>query len=199
MPGSSFFVPDREARTEVREKASRFIAFVFPVETAEEAEKRLAGLKKEYFNASHICFAWIIGVGKEKKARSSDAGEPKGTAGVPILNAIRSAGLTNVLAAVVRYFGGTKLGTGGLARVYRQAAADPLQKCGRKELLITEEISLSAPLGAADRLLKLAGRMGAEVKKKEFGAQMKAVFAVPVEKKEKFLAEAQKLLRKNPG
>ena len=107
--------------------------------------------------------------------------------------------IVNVLAAVVRYFGGTKLGTGGLARAYRRSAAEALQKCGKKELLITEEISLSAPLGVADRLLKLADRMGADVKKKEFGAQMKATFAVPVEKKEKFLAEVENLLRRAGG
>lgn len=199
MPNSSFFVPARAAQAEVREKASRFIAFVFPVETIADAEGKLAGLKKEYLDASHICFAWIVGAGKDEKSRSSDAGEPKGTAGAPILNAIRSAGLTNVLAAVVRYFGGTKLGTGGLARAYRQAAAMALQQCRRKELFITEDVLISVPLEAADRLLKLAGRMGAGVKKKEFGAKMKALFAVPVEKKEKFLAEAQNLLRKNPS
>ncbi len=199
MPSSSFFVPLKAAQSELREKGSRFLALAFPVSSAEEAEKKLAALRKEYFDASHICFAWVIGVGKGEKTRSSDAGEPKGTAGTPILNAIRSAGLTNVLAAVMRHFGGTKLGTGGLARAYRQAAAEALQKCGKKEFLIAEEISLSAPFGAADRLLKLAGRMGAEIKKKEFGAEMKALFAVPVEKKEKFLAEAQNLLRKSGG
>jgi uncharacterized YigZ family protein len=199
LPGSSFFVPEREAQAEAREKASRFFAFVFPVETAEQAGKKLADLKKKYFDASHVCFAWVIGTGKNEGIRSSDAGEPKGTAGTPILNAIRSAGLTNVLVAVVRHFGGTKLGTGGLSRAYRQAAAEALQKCGRKELWVTEEVLISVPLAAADRLLKLAERMAAEVKKKEFGAQMKAAFAVPVEKKEKFLAEVENLLRRAGG
>jgi uncharacterized YigZ family protein len=180
----------------VREKASRFIAFVFLVESDEEAEKNLAGLKKDYFDASHICFAWVIGAGKGERTRASDAGEPKGSAGAPILNALRSAGLTNVLAAVVRYFGGTKLGTGGLARAYRQAAVNALRKCGKKEFLITEDISFSAPLNAADRLLKLAVRFGAEIKKKEFGARMDAIFAVPVDKKKKFLEEAKNLLRR---
>ncbi len=199
MPSSSFFVPTRSAQAKVREKASRFIAFVFPAGSVEEAGGKLASLKKKYFDASHVCFAWIVGVGKNEKARCSDAGEPKGSAAAPILNAIRSAGLTNVLVAVVRYFGGTKLGTGGLARAYRQAAAEALQKCGKTELFITAEISMSVPLAIADRLLKLAERMGTNVKKKEFGERLKAVFAVPVEKKEKFLAEVENLLRRAGG
>jgi uncharacterized YigZ family protein len=176
---------------ELREKASKFRAFVFPVDSVATAEKKLAALKKEYFDASHICYARLIGVGKEEKVRSSDAGEPKGTAGPPMLEAIRGAGLTNVLVAVVRYFGGTKLGTGGLSRAYRQAAAKALELAGKRELL--EEVELSVPLSLADRLLNLSKRFGAEVKEKDFSGEMTATFLVPKSRRDDFIKEAEKV------
>lgn len=156
-------------------------------------------MKKEYFDASHICFAWVIGTGIEEKVRSSDAGEPKGTAGKPILEAIRSAGLSNALVAVVRYFGGTKLGTGGLSRAYRQAALDVLQKCGKKALMMMEEVSLIVPLKRADRVLRLAQRFGAKVKNKKFGSDLEVTLLVPVEQKAKFMKEVGSLLRRVDG
>lgn len=154
-------------------------------------------LRKEYFDASHICYAWLVGVGKDEKARRFDAGEPKGTAGPPILDAIRGAGLTNVLVAVVRYFGGTKLGTGGLSRAYRQAAGGALELTVKKELL--EEVRLSAPLPLADRLLNLAKKIGAEIKEKKFAGEMTATFLVPASRREAFLKEVEKIIGRTSG
>ncbi len=170
---------------------------MFPVNSSETAEKKLAELKKEYFDASHICYAWVTGVRKEEKARSSDAGEPKGTAGPPILEAIRGAGVTNVLAAIVRYFGGTKLGTGGLSRTYRRAAVAALALAGKTELL--EEIQLQAPISFADRLLKLARRFDAEVREKKFAQEISVVFLVPSSRREAFLREAEKITGRAAG
>lgn len=197
MPSRAVFVPARSAQSELREKASRFKAFAIPVESIETAEKKLTALKKEYFDASHICYAWLVGVGKEEKARSSDAGEPKGTAGPPILEAIRGASVTNVLVAVVRYFGGTKLGTGGLSRAYRQAAAKALALAGKKELLV--EVRLSAPLPLADRLLALSKRFEAEVKEKNFAGKMTAIFLVPASRRDDFIKEAEKIIGRLSG
>lgn len=170
---------------------------MFPVDSVATAEKKLAALKKEYFDATHICFAWVIATGRQEKARSSDAGEPKGTAGPPILEAIRRAGLTNVLVAVVRYFGGTKLGTGGLSRAYRRAAMEALALAVKKELL--EEVRLSVPLPLADRLLNLPKRFGAEVKEKNFAGEMTATFLVPKSRQEAFLKEAEKIIGRASG
>ncbi|MCI0405767.1 MAG: YigZ family protein, partial [candidate division Zixibacteria bacterium] len=124
-------------------------------------------------------------------------GEPKGTAGPPILEAIRGAGLTNVLVAVVRYFGGTKLGTGGLSRAYRQTAAEALALAGKKELL--EEVRLSVPLPLADRLLNLAKKFGAEVKEKKFARDASILFLVPTSRREVFLKEAEKITGRVAG
>lgn len=197
MPSSLVSVPARVSQFELREKASRFKTFVYPVASVAEVEERLETLKKKYFDATHVCFAWVIGSGKDEKVRSSDAGEPKGTAGAPILNAIRSAGVSNVLVAIVRFFGGTKLGTGGLSRAYRLAAAEALGLAGKKELL--EEVRLRAPLPMADRLLKLSKRFNAEVKEKKFARDVSVSLLIPASRREAFLKEAERIIGRVAG
>ena len=128
--GDARRVPAREGRGEVREKASRFFGFAARAASTEAAEQFLDRLRREHHDATHVAFAWKIGAGERAAARASDAGEPSGTAGKPILGAVESAELTEVVAAVVRYYGGTNLGTGGLARAYRLAAARALAAAG---------------------------------------------------------------------
>ena len=106
---------------EIVEKKSRFIANVFGVESASEAEEKIAETAKKYWDARHNCYAYVIGANSEI-TKCSDNGEPSGTAGKPILEVIKGAGITNVLIIVTRYFGGVLLGTGGLVRAYTQAA-----------------------------------------------------------------------------
>src|SRR5690242_5641679 len=108
-----------------KEKGSRFLAFARPVSSESDVKKVLESLRKEYFDARHHCFAWILGPEK-KLFRAFDDGEPNHSAGDPILGQIRSRNLTNVLVVVVRYFGGTKLGVGGLISAYKTAASDAL-------------------------------------------------------------------------
>ena len=110
-----------------KEKGSKFLAFAFPVTTEEEIRDHLEELKKTYHDARHHCYAYILGL-KDQSYRANDDGEPGHTAGDPILGQIRSKELTNCLVAVVRYFGGTKLGVGGLIHAYKTAAADALER-----------------------------------------------------------------------
>lgn len=130
-------VPAREGRGEVREKASRFFGFAARASTPAEAEEFLARVRREHHDATHVAFAWKLGAGSPALVRASDAGEPGGTAGRPILGAIESAGLSDVVAAVVRYYGGTRLGTGGLARAYRLAADRALEEAGAETVYDT--------------------------------------------------------------
>ena len=102
---------------EIVEKKSRFIANIFYVKNVEEAEQKLSEVKKKYYDAKHNCFAYIIGLNGEQ-VKSSDDGEPQGTAGHPMLDILKGNEITNCLAVVTRYFGGTLLGTGGLVRAY---------------------------------------------------------------------------------
>ena len=110
---------------EIEEKKSRFIAHVRPVHSEEEAAAFVAEMKKKYWDARHNCYAFIIGADSEI-ARSSDDGEPSGTAGKPILEVLMGESLTDTAIVVTRYFGGTLLGTGGLIRAYTQAAKEGL-------------------------------------------------------------------------
>ena len=104
-----------------KEKMSKFISFAEPVSTADEARATIKRIQNEYHDARHVCWAYMIGTDRNEYL-SSDNGEPSGTAGKPILGQINSFGLTNVVIAVVRYFGGIKLGTSGLIVAYREAA-----------------------------------------------------------------------------
>ena len=119
----SFKTINERATAEIIEKKSRFIANVLPVDTEEEATSFISSIKKQYYDARHNCFAYIIG--KDIPIiRFSDDGEPSGTAGKPILDVLQGEGLENVVVVVTRYFGGTLLGTGGLVRAYGKAAKE---------------------------------------------------------------------------
>ena len=149
-------VPAREGRGEIREKASRFLGFASRIASAEDAEAFLERLRRAHHDATHEAFAWRLGAGDAASVRASDAGEPAGTAGRPILSAIESAGVTDAAVAVVRYFGGTKLGTGGLARAYRGAAERALEGAGAETVYDTVRLEVRCPharTGAVRRLL----------------------------------------------
>lgn len=124
-----------------KEKGSKFIAETFVVMNEDEAKAAVAGVKKKFFDARHHCFAYMIGPDK-KNFRSSDDGEPSGTAGKPILNQILSKNVTNVCIVVTRYFGGIKLGTSGLINAYKTASRDALDNSTIAEKTINEIYSL---------------------------------------------------------
>ncbi|MBR3518891.1 MAG: YigZ family protein [Paludibacteraceae bacterium] len=110
-----------------KEKGSKFLAFAIPVSDVEEVKEILKDKRKEYHDARHVCFAYVMGE-KGEETRANDDGEPSGTAGKPMLGTLVSKGVTNVLLVVVRYFGGTKLGTSGLINAYREACLDALEQ-----------------------------------------------------------------------
>lgn len=124
--------------SEITEKKSKFICHAYHVETVEEAEEILKNLRKKYHDARHNCYAYKII--KDNVSRSSDDGEPSGTAGVPILNILNGRNLSNILVVVTRYFGGILLGTGGLVRAYSSATADALE-CAN---ILFQELGLEA-------------------------------------------------------
>lgn len=121
-----------EYRKETVIKKSRFIAIVKTTRNEEEARSFIFDIRKEFHDASHVCTAYCIGEHQEIQ-RSSDNGEPAGTAGVPILEAIKKSGLDDVTCCVVRYFGGIKLGAGGLIRAYGGSATEALSTCAKTE------------------------------------------------------------------
>lgn len=132
------------SRGEYTEKRSKFIAIAIPVRTVEEVKTYMSQYQKDYFDARHICYAYMLGY-ERKYFRANDNGEPSGTAGKPILGQINSYELTDILILVIRYFGGIKLGTSGLIVAYREAAkaailsADIIEKTVNDEIAVTFE------------------------------------------------------------
>ena len=122
------------------EKRSKFIALAVPVRTVEEVKARIEECTKRYYDARHVCYAYVLGP-ERKDFRANDNGEPSGTAGKPILGQINSNGLTDILVIVVRYFGGIKLGTSGLIVAYRAAAAEAISAATVVEKTVDEEVT----------------------------------------------------------
>ncbi len=123
------------------EKRSRFLAFALPVRGVEEVKREVEKFRKQYYDARHVCWAYMLGPDR-LQFRANDDGEPSSTAGKPILGQINSAGLTDVLVVVVRYYGGIQLGTSGLTVAYRTAAAEAIAAAEVEERTVDEEMTV---------------------------------------------------------
>ncbi len=139
---NSFFTIKNESEAIFKDKGSKFLAFALPVSTVEEALSRVKDKRKEFFDARHVCYAYMLGCEREV-FRANDDGEPSGTAGKPILGQINSKELTNILIVVVRYFGGTLLGTSGLINAYKTAAADAINNAQIEEIPIEKIVRIN--------------------------------------------------------
>lgn len=144
----------RESEGFYKEKGSKFLAFVYPVSDEESVKTRIADLKKKYYDARHYCYAYIMGF-EGDNYRANDDGEPGHSAGDPILGQIRSNDLTNTLIVVIRYFGGTKLGVGGLIHAYKTAAADAIRNNQIVEKLIFKELQIKFEYPQMNLVMKL--------------------------------------------
>ena len=151
-------------RAKTKVEGSIFIATAVPVDSEEEVKSSIRKICKEFFDATHNCFAFRLNSGDGVSEKFSDAGEPRGTAGAPILSAVQSENLSCLLVVVTRYFGGVKLGTGGLSRAYRQAAQGVLQKADRVTKWITGEIDLAYPPGATGKVNQIFAKYGVRFK-----------------------------------
>lgn len=140
------------------EKRSKFLAFAHHIETAEEAKKIIDGYRKKYYDARHVCYAYMIGADRTE-FRANDDGEPSATAGKPILGQINSNELTDMLIVVVRYYGGVNLGTGGLIVAYRTAAADAISNSQQETRLVEERITYSFTYPMMNDVMKIVKDM----------------------------------------
>lgn len=154
MPRESYRTLRDPRRAEIREKGSRFLAVLERVEDEAAAKQLLEAVAVRYRDATHHCWAWRLGM--PPRERRSDAGEPAGTAGPPILQALRGVGISDVLAVVVRWFGGTKLGRGGLVRAYGGAVRAALEGAVLATRIPVELLEVELPfesVGAVKRLV----------------------------------------------
>jgi len=150
-----------------KEKGSKFLSFAFPVKNVDEINQILAQYRKQYYDARHICYAYMLGNAKNEW-RANDDGEPSGTAGRPILGQINSFELTNVLVIVVRYFGGILLGTGGLITAYKEASRDALEQASIVEQTIDEIISIEFDYLLMNEVMRIVKEMSLQILDQSF-------------------------------
>jgi uncharacterized YigZ family protein len=151
MSADNHFTIQQEGTAQLREKASRFIGIAFPVRDEERFKQRLLSVKKEHHTARHWCWAYVLGDDGQVH-RSQDDGEPSGTAGKPILRHIQGRGLTYTAVIVVRYFGGTLLGKGGLVQAYGDTARAALEQAVIMEEVARTRMSIHCTYAQLDRL-----------------------------------------------
>lgn len=164
-----------EAQAQFVEQRSRFISFIWHVTTADEVKERIAALQKEYYDARHVCYAYMLGA-ERTDWRANDNGEPSGTAGKPILGQINSAGLSDVLIAVVRYFGGVKLGTSGLTEAYRLGAQQVIEKADVITAYVERDVTVLFTYNMMNVVMKSAKDLDVQMGTQIWGSFMSDKF-----------------------
>lgn len=180
-----YLIPTQFGEAEFIEKKSRFIGRVWPVETEEEALARIQEMKKQHYDATHNCWAYII---RDGAVRFSDDGEPGGTAGMPMLQVLQRENLYNVVCVVTRYFGGILLGAGGLVRAYTQGAKDALDAAGIS--VVRRWVAMEVPCTYAqfESTRREVESFGGVVEQVDYGADVVLSALLPEERAEEFSA-----------
>ncbi len=160
-----------------KDRGSKFLSFANPVATAEDIKEVLAGLRREYHDARHHCYAYLLGM-EEQQWRANDDGEPNHSAGDPILGQIRSFGLTNTIVVVVRYFGGTKLGVGGLVNAYKTATEQALGQAQKVEIFPSVRLSVTYEYEQTPIFERLFSPYEMKIIDREFSANCKLVVEI---------------------
>ncbi len=172
------------AEASMREKMSKFIAFAFPATTAGEARAQIARIANDYHDARHVCWAYMLGADCSE-FQWNDNGEPSGTAGKPILGQIRSAGLTNVGVAVVRYFGGIKLGTSGLIAAYRESARLALEAAEKVSACEMEEVGFTFPYVVMNDVMRIAKDQEVKIASQTFDNTCRMTLSIRADRAER--------------
>lgn len=167
---------------EIKVKGSRFVARAVPVTSKKEAEEKLGRISREFHDATHHCFAYRVGIGDGGVYRSSDAGEPAGTAGQPILQVIRGEGLTDVLVVVTRYFGGTKLGIGGLIKAYTTVTQEVLRKAAILEIPVFHHLELKTDYAHISHVMREINVFEARLTASDYRETIQLQVNVPAKK-----------------
>mgnify|MGYP003225392160 CR=1 FL=1 len=191
----SYRIPTKSGASEYVDKRSRFLGLVRPVGSEDEARTIIAACKKQYHDARHNCWCYLLRDGTE---RYSDDGEPQGTAGIPMLEVFRRAGVTNVVCVVTRYFGGVLLGTGGLLRAYTAAAADALADAGISEVRRWLACEVSTPYALYEPVRAAVAALGGVVQETQYAAAVTVCALLPEEAGEAFAAQVRDLTAAAP-
>ncbi len=161
--------PAEPADGEIKVDRSRFLGFVIPLASEEQFNAELGALSKRFFDATHLCWAWRIAGDGTPRERSSDAGEPHGTAGKPILSAIEGADLFDLAVIVVRFYGGVKLGTGGLSRAYRAAAQAAIAEAPLADRYLYMRFEIAVPFSQLNLIYRMVAPPAVVLVREAFG------------------------------
>ena len=178
----------RGAQAELVEKKSRFIATIRPVSSEEEAVAFIEEMKKKYYDARHNCSAFVIG-SKGELTRSSDDGEPSGTAGRPMLEVLTGSGIRNIAAVVTRYFGGVLLGTGGLVRAYSGAVKMALEQCETITRRYGVQMLIKTDYNGVGKIQYLLGSKDVVIQDSVYAADVQMTVLVPIEEYDRLCKE----------
>ncbi len=187
----SYKVPARPVEIETEVKRSKFIAYAYRVSTPEQADNYIKQLRVDHPQANHVCWAYIAGSPDTTLRSMSDDGEPSGTAGMPMLNVLQHSGLGEVLVAVVRYFGGTKLGTGGLQRAYSDAVATALRTLPLLDYVARQPLRLVYDYGLENVISQTFDKFDCVVSEVEYGERISACIAVDERQLQAFVQAAR--------
>ena len=171
-----YLIPTQFGEDEFYEKKSRFIGRVWPVETEEEALEKIQQMKKQHYDATHNCWAYII---KDGAVRFSDDGEPGGTAGMPMLQVLQREGLYNIVCVVTRYFGGILLGAGGLVRAYTKGAKIAVDAAGKSMKRVWTVLYVPCPYTFYERVKLLVAECEGIIRQTDFGAEVELELLFP--------------------
>lgn len=171
-----YLVPTAFGEDEFVEKKSRFIGRVWPVETEEEALERIQQMKKQHYDATHNCWAYII---RDGAVRFSDDGEPGGTAGMPMMQVLQREGLNNVVCVVTRYFGGILLGAGGLVRAYTKGAKIAVDAAGKSMKRVWSVLYVPCPYSWYERMRLEVAAFGGIIRDTQFGMDVELEVLMP--------------------
>jgi len=188
-----FFTIQSHSHYEIKIKGSRFLAESHPVLSPPEALSMLAQIRKREYTATHHCYAYRTGLSDKATFKYSDDGEPSGTAGKPIYDIISGRNLTNLLVVVTRYFGGTKLGTGGLVRAYSHAAKNVIMNSKIITGYITESLKIRIEFSFYDQLVKLLNQHSALITGSDYSDLVDLEVNIRLSKTEKLMADIEKL------
>jgi len=175
----SYLTIKGESSGSYSEKKSKFLAFAFHVENLEEIKSIVSQYEKEYYDARHVCYAYMLGH-KRLQFRAVDNGEPSGTAGKPILGQINSNELTDILIIVVRYFGGIKLGTSGLIAAYKQAAAEAISSAQIEERTVDSIVTVKFEYPLMNQVMRVVKEEGPAILEQDF--QMDCMIKLSIRK-----------------
>ena len=190
MVEDSYRTVKSQAYALYKEKGSKFLCYAYHVESVEQIAEYLEALRKKYYDATHHCYAWRVGA-RGELSRANDDGEPSSTAGKPILGQLMSKEITNTLIVVIRYFGGTKLGVGGLIVAYRESAALVISVCEIEERTVDAHFEIEFSYFVMNEIMKCIKELQPNVVRQEFDNLCKMTLSIRESKEALFRAKLE--------